>query len=92
MKMSEHYTTAYYNPNGSRVKRSKRKYETELEAQHVCFFLNLKPETIHKHVCYKCSVCGKWHIGHHFGKELTQEDKEKIRKQYGKWRTVHNIK
>ena len=37
-----------------------------------------------------CSI--KDPIGHHFGKELTQEDKEKIRKQYGKWRTVHNIK
>jgi predicted RNA-binding Zn-ribbon protein involved in translation (DUF1610 family) len=32
-------------------------------------------------VSYQCPVCGKWHIGNS-KKELTSDEREKIRKKY----------
>ena len=89
---SGHYTVGKYSIDGNHILRQKVGFDTELKAQKVCFELNLKPETIHKAVSYKCPVCGKWHIGHHDGKALTSSDKQKIREQYTKWKFVHQYK
>ena len=84
-----HYTANGYDSNGNKVLRAKKSYDTETEAQEVCFFLNTRSETIHKAVAYKCGTCGKWHIGHHKDKELSIVDKEKIMQQWKKWKIVH---
>ena len=42
-------------------------------------FLNTKENIIHKMIAYKCSTCGKWHIGNN-GSELTEEDRIHYRK------------
>lgn len=73
------------------ILRNKKSYATELEAQHLCFKLNLLPHSIHKAVSYKCSICGKWHIGHNSRKTLTEDNREKIERKYRKWRIVNNI-
>lgn len=54
----------------------KQGYNTEKEAIEMARFLNSKPNVIHKMVAYKCSLCGKWHIGNN-GRILTDKDKEK---------------
>ena len=41
-----------------------------------------KPFTeIHKYSSYKCQICGKWHIGKNKNRVLTEQDREKIKKQ-----------
>lgn len=87
--MSSHYTIQGYDSNGNKLLKPKKGYNTEVDAQMVCFFLNTRKETIHKAVTYKCCTCGKWHIGHHKGKELTDADKEKILRQWNKWKVVN---
>ena len=88
----EHWTPEGYTLDGQRTYRAKRSFDTELKAQKICFELNLKPETIHKLISYKCSVCGKWHIGHHSSKILDDKEKVKIQKKYNEWKIIHNIK
>lgn len=78
---SEHYTFSHYNENGEKVFKSKIGYDTEIEAIKIARKRNLQPETIHKYVAYKCSICGKWHIGKHKNRLLTEKDREKYRKQ-----------
>lgn len=78
----KHWTVEGFSINGSRTYKVKKSYETELKAQKICFEINLKPETIHKLITYKCPVCGKWHIGHHNDKVLDDEEKTKIQKKY----------
>mgnify|MGYP007012544670 CR=1 FL=1 len=80
---SSHYTVGQYSIDGNHALRPKVGFDTELKAQKVCFELNLKPETIHKAVSYKCPV---------YGKTLTSSDKQKIREQYTKWKFVHQCK
>ena len=87
---SEHYTINYIDASGQKVLRAKKGYNTEREAQCVCFKINLRPESIHKAVIYKCSKCNKWHIGHHSGKLLDSEEKKKIENQYKKWKILNN--
>ena len=36
---------------------------------------------LNKYSIYKCQVCGKWHIGKNKNRILTEEDREKIKKQ-----------
>lgn len=80
--MAGHYTINYVDANGEKHLMTKRGY--------VCFIMNLRPESIHKAVIYKCEGCGKWHIGHHQGKPLDDIERAKIAKQYRKWRIVNN--
>ena len=68
----------------------KKAYDTEAKAQEVCFFLNLQPNSITKMVSYKCPICGKWHIGHG-GKVIDAVERDKIRKQYEKWKVLHQF-
>lgn len=87
----EHWTVEGFTLDGSKTYRAKKSY-TELKAQEICFKLNLKPETIHKLVSYKCSICGNWHIGHHNDKILNDKEKAKIKKKYNEWKIIHNIR
>ena len=61
------------------VLKPKKSYETEKEALRIARFLNTKENIIHKMIAYKCSTCGKWHIGNN-GSELTEEDRIHYRK------------
>ena len=88
----KHWTPEGFTADGSRTYKVKKSYETELRAQKICFEINLKPETIHKLVAYKCPVCNKWHIGHHASKYLDEKDKIKIQKQYNEWKIIHGIR
>lgn len=88
----KHWTVEGFGLNGNRTYKPKRGFDTELKAQELCFKLNLKPESIHKLVSYKCPICNKWHIGHHVGKVLDVNEKEKIRKKYNEWKLIHNLK
>ena len=69
-------TFAYYDANGEKVYKPKKKYETETEALKAAYRVNSSEKTITKVAAYKCAVCGKWHLGRtcHI---LTLEDKEK---------------
>lgn len=58
------------------VKVPKRAYATEMDALTTARFLNTRPNVIHKMIAYKCTTCGKWHIGRTF-KELTEKDRKK---------------
>ena len=49
-----HWKVEGFNVDGSKIYKSKKGFDTELKAQQECFKLNLKPETIHKLVSYKC--------------------------------------
>ena len=93
MVNNEHYKFEGYNPDGSKRFVSKKSYPNEIKAQVAAFELNLKPHgVIHKVIAYKCSKCGMWHLGHHKGKKLTNDDIEKIKKQYEKFKIVHGLK
>lgn len=61
------------------VLKPKKSYETEKEALKIARFLNTQENIIHKMIAYKCSTCGKWHIGNN-GSELTEEDRMHYRK------------
>ena len=61
------------------VLKPKKSYETEKEALRIARFLNTKENIIHKMIAYKCSTCGKWHVGSN-DKELTEEDRKHYRK------------
>lgn len=56
------------------VLKPKKSYETEKDALKIARFLNTQENIIHKMIAYKCSTCGKWHIGNN-GSELTEEDR-----------------
>jgi hypothetical protein len=87
----EHYKILTVEKGGYYRYAPKKSYDTELKAQQMCFYINMKPETIHKVVCYKCKICGKWHLGHHEGKCMNEHDKQKIRNQYEKWKIINNL-
>lgn len=61
------------------VLKPKKSYETEKEALKIARFLNTQENIIHKMIAYKCSTCGKWHIGNN-GSELSEEDRILYRK------------
>ena len=69
------------------VLKPKKSYETEKEALKIARFLNTQENIIHKMIAYKCSTCGKWHIGNN-GSELTEEDRlhyKKLLQRERKW-------
>ena len=86
---NKHRTVEGYNLDGSKRYKAKKSFDTELKAQETGFKLNIKPETIHKLVAYKCSICHKWHIGHHGNKTLDEKTKLKIQKQYNEWKIIN---
>lgn len=47
----------------------------EMARQNIARFLNTKENIIHKMVAYKCSKCGKWHVGSN-STVLTDEDRK----------------
>ena len=55
--------------------KPKKSYNTEKEALKIARFLNTKENIIHKMVAYKCSECGKWHVGSN-STVLTDEDRK----------------
>jgi hypothetical protein len=91
MENRKHYKFEGYDKDMNKRMVPKKAYPNEIEAQIACYELNLKPHNIHKIVCYKCPTCGKWHLGHHSGKQLTEDDRSKIRKQYEKFKILHRI-
>lgn len=91
MENSKHYKFEGYDKDMNKRMIPKKSYPDEIKAQMVCYELNLNPNNIHKIVCYKCPTCGKWHLGHHSWKQLTDDDRSKIRKQYEKFKILHNI-
>ena len=91
MENSKHYKFEGYDKDMNKRMVPKKAYPNEVSAQIACYELNLKPHSIHKIVCYKCQTCGKWHLGHHSNKQLTDDDRSKIRKQYKKFKILHNI-
>ena len=91
MENSKHYKFEGYDKDMNKRMAPKNAYPNEVSAQIACYEINLKPHSIHKIVCYKCPTCGKWHLGHHSNKQLTDDDRSKIRKQYEKFKILHNI-
>ena len=91
MENSKHYKFEGYDTDMNKRMVPKKAYPNEVSAQIACYELNLKPHSIHKIVCYKCPTCGKWHLGHHSNKQLTDDDRSKIRKQYEKFKILHSI-
>lgn len=75
--MSNGHTT-WYMVGGEWIERPKNAFDTDKEAIERARIMNLYPKTIHKVVAYKCSVCGKWHVGR-TKKELTEKDREHYR-------------
>ena len=59
MENSKHYKFEGYDKDMNKRMVPKKAYPNEIEAQIVCYELNLKPHNIHKIVCYKCPTCGK---------------------------------
>ena len=91
MENSKHYKFEGYDKDMNKRMVPKKAYPNEVSAQIACYELNLKPHSIHKIVCYKCPTCGKWHLGHHSNKQLTDDDRSKIRKKYEKFKIIHHL-
>lgn len=88
----KHWTMEGFNKDGSKTYKAKCAFDNELKAQQKCFELNLRSDTIHKLVVYKCPICHAWHIGHHNNKIIDNKEKQKISQQYNKWKIIHNIR
>ena len=78
MWKSNGHTTRYIM-NGQWVEKEKKSYSNMDTAIEVARSMNMRPETIHKAVAYKCKVCGQYHIGR-TKKEITDKDREKYQK------------
>lgn len=66
--------------NGELVE--KKSFESERDALRMARFLNTKENVIHKMVAYKCSKCGKWHIGSNstvLTDDIRLQQKEKLK-------------
>lgn len=86
----QHYKVESMDLEGNKKYVAKKAYDTEIQAQETCFFLNLQPNAIRKLVTYKCPVCNKWHIGHG-GKVIDAVERDKIRQQFEKWKMIQKI-
>ena len=89
MENSKHYKFEGYDKDMNKRMIPKKAYPNEVSAQIACYELNLNPHSIHKIVCYKCPTRGKWHLGHHSNKQLTDDDRSRYRKR--KLQTVEGI-
>ena len=85
MKLQQHQipkkceTLDYVKPDGTKVMKPKRGYNTDKEAIEVARKMNLRERQIHKMVAYKCPYCNLWHVGKNHT-VLTEKDREKYRK------------
>ena len=70
--MTKGHTTRYMI-GGKWIEKEKIAYNSDKDAIEKARLMNLYPNTIHKVVAYKCSVCGKWHVGRS-NKVLTDKD------------------
>lgn len=84
-----HYTFSHYDEFCEKRYKAKIAYETEQEAIAAARRENLNPKNIHKLSAYKCNICQKWHIGRNSRKELTDEEREKIRKKINFEKTLY---
>lgn len=75
MWKSNGHTTRYIM-NGQWVEKDKLSYPDMDKAISAARKINMRPESIHKMVAYKCSICGQFHIGR-TKTELTNKDREK---------------
>lgn len=73
-------TLVRINPDGSKVYKYKKKFETLDEAIVACKELNVQPHRISKVVAYKCKSCCKYHVGRN-GKEIKDKYRDKLAKE-----------
>jgi ribosomal protein L32 len=92
MNDNSHYTIYAYDSERKPLYKAKKGFLTEIEAVLRCFQINLAHHSIHKVVAYKCGKCGKWHIGHHNNIVLTEEERQKIRVKFERFKVINNIK
>ena len=64
-----------YMVGGVWVEKPKIAYENDKDAIEKARIMNTRDYTIHKLVAYKCSICGKWHVGRS-NKVLNDKDRE----------------
>lgn len=70
-----HWMILTYNPDGTpNHLKPKKAYNIDKDAIAAARRINAYGNNIHKMVVYKCSECGKWHIGHNY---TILTDKEK---------------
>lgn len=65
--------------------RAKKTFETEFDALYAARLINSNSYSIHKMVVYKCTKCGKFHLGHN-NTELTDENRQKAREAIDRMR------
>ena len=58
------HTYKRFDQDGNVIEIPKKSYDTEQSAIFAARRINSLGIDIHKVVAYKCSKCGKWHIGH----------------------------
>lgn len=80
MDKNQHYTLDYILGDDGKKLKPKKGYDSEKEAIITAMKINIKESSIHKIVAYKCSVCGKWHLGHN-KTILSSSDKNKIKEK-----------
>lgn len=70
---------AYIGNDGEAVYKPKKSFETDNEAIEYAKYMNKKniDKIIHKLVAYKCTKCGKWHVGRSLA-ELSDKNRVKI--------------
>ncbi len=72
---------SHIDTNGNPVYKSKKAFDTDKDAIAYAKMVNSMnaDHLIHKLVAYKCSECGKWHIGR-TTTLLSEKNREKLMK------------
>jgi hypothetical protein len=70
-------TLVRIEPDGTKVYKEKKKFDTLVEAIEECKKLNAQPYRISKIVSYKCKHCCKYHTGRN-GKTITDKYRDKL--------------
>lgn len=84
-------TIVRINPDGSKVYKRKKAYNTLDDAIKQAKRMNSEVHMIHKLVSYKCSYCHKYHVGRS-KKILTEKQRLKYQKEiYGNLKVVGKI-
>lgn len=76
----ECHTIQGYDENHNPIYKQKKSWKTQDECIDVAKYINSQDHVIHKVVPYRCTVCGKYHLGRN-GKKLTDKEREKHKKQ-----------
>ena len=69
----------YMKPDGSIVYAPKKQFEKQDDAIAAAKVMNLHPNQITKAVAYRCTECGKFHVGRN-GKTITEKYLNQIKK------------